>query len=303
VVNGRLFNGILLLVLLLAAPAALAQDLEPRRWTHMPTGLNVIGAGLLYTRGDIVFDPVLQIEEGEFENNATALVYLRSFGMFDKSARIDFTLPYASGRWSGLLEGEPASTRRRGIGDPRIRLSMLLYGAPAESPEQFATSEKSDWIVGAAVSVTLPYGDYLEERLLNLGQNRWIIRPQLGVTHLHGKWTYELTGSLFWYGDNDEFWGGNELENDHMYYLQGHVIYTFRPGLWASLSSGYGNGASPTVNGLPKDAETKNWLTALSVGIPINRQQGLKLAWLRLRTQNETGADFDSVALAWSVVF
>lgn len=294
---------LLTLTLLLHTASGLAQDLEPRRWTHMPTGMNVIAAGLAYTEGDIFFDPVLEIEDAEFEMGSGFMVYLRSFGLFGKSARVDIAAPYTTGRWAGLLRGEPASTRRSGFMDPRIRFSILLHGAPAQSPQEFATSEKSDWIVGAAVSVTIPYGHYLEDRLINLGQNRWVVRPQLGVTHIRNQWTYELTGSLFWYQDNDNFFDGGELENDTLYFLQAHLIYTFRPGLWASLSTGYGNGADAKIDGVSSDFKSENWLTALSVGLPINRQQGVKLAWLRLRTQNDKGSDYDSLAFAWSMIF
>jgi len=60
----------------------------------------------------------------------------------------------------------------------------------------------------------MPFGEYSSERLINLGENRWVIRPQLGVTHTRGKWTGELTGSVFLYGDNDEFWQDTKLESD-----------------------------------------------------------------------------------------
>ena len=38
-------------VLMLACAAAEAQDLEPRRWTPLPPGLNVIGAGVVGLAG------------------------------------------------------------------------------------------------------------------------------------------------------------------------------------------------------------------------------------------------------------
>ena len=40
-----------------------AQDLEPRRWSHLPTGLNVFGLATGATDGDIFFDPVLRAED------------------------------------------------------------------------------------------------------------------------------------------------------------------------------------------------------------------------------------------------
>ena len=292
-----------LLVLLMAPCSLLAQDLEPRRWTHMPTGLNVLGLGTSYSAGDIYFDPVLQLEDVEVEMAGVGLVYLRTFNFLGKSARADFTVPYATGNWHGLLEGEPAKTRRKGFRDPRVRLSVLLYGAPAETLQEFAKSPKSNTVVGAAVSLKLPWGEYYPEKLINLGSNRWVVRPQLGVTHTRKKWTYELTGSLFWYSDNDDFWGGNKLENEVLYAIQGHVIYTFKPGLWASFSTAYGHGADAFINNVDKDLRVDNWLTALSLGMPINRQQGLKFSWLRARTRNDKGADMDSFSVGWTLLF
>jgi len=280
-----------------------AQDTEPRRWAQMPTGLNFIGVGTNYTQGDIFLDPVILAEDVTFRIAGAGLGYIRSFGMFGKTARVGVTVPYASGRWEGFVDGVYTSTRRRGFLDPRFRLSVLLYGGPAETPAEFARSEKANTVGGAAVAIKLPLGDYLEDRLINLGQNRWMIRPQLGVTHTRNKWTYELTGSVFIFGDNDEFWGGNELESDPLYALQGHLIYTFRPGLWASLSTAYGSGLEATINGLPKDNKSANWVTAVSVGFPLSRTQGLKFAWLRFRSQAETGSDQDSLIVGWSLMF
>jgi outer membrane autotransporter protein len=180
---------------------------------------------------------------------------------------------------------------------------MLLYGGEAESIEVFAASEKSDTVVGAAISVSMPLGKYSDERLINLGNNRWVIRPQLGVTHTRGKWAGEITGSVFLYGDNSNFWMDTDLETDPLYALQAHLNYTFRPGLWASVGTAYGWGGEATVSGDAKNNPSGNWLTALSLGFPINSMQGIKLTYLRGRTQKSTGADTNSLILGYSVMF
>jgi len=184
-----------------------------------------------------------------------------------------------------------------------MRFSMLLYGGPAETLQEFAKSEKSNTVVGAAIAVSMPTGKYNSDRLINMGANRWVVRPQLGVTHNRGKWTGELTGSVFIYADNDHFWKDTKLETDPLFALQAHLIYNFRPGLWASLSTAYGWGGEATVNGDAKNNPSGNWLTALSFGFPINRMQGIKIAWIRGRTQKRTGADIDSIALGYSIMF
>jgi hypothetical protein len=292
-----------LFFMLLTHDVVSAQDLEPRRWSQLPTGLNFIGVGLGYSRGDIFLDPVLKIEDAEFESIVGVAAYSRSFGLLGKSARFDINVPFVDGDWQGLLDGEFVGTHRQGVGDPRVRLSMLLYGARAETPEEFAKSEKSNTVVGAAIAVTAPLGQYYPDKLINLGQNRWIIRPQLGITHKRGNWEFELTGSVFVYTDNNDFYDNTELESDPLYAVQGHLIYTFRPGLWTSLSTAYGNGAGPTISGVAKDVETANWLTALSMGLPISRRQGVRLTYLQTRTQKNTGADTDTLLLSFSQMF
>lgn len=256
-----------------------------------------------HARGDIFVDPVLGIEDAEVENTFAAVSYVHSFGLFGKSARVDVTLPYATGRWSGERDGEVLVAERTGFRDPRFRLSMLLYGGPALSPAEFGKTPRSSTVVGAGLSVIPPLGEYFEERQINLGENRWTVRPQLGVTHTRGPWSYELTGSVFLYSDNDEFLEDRTLSNDPLYALQAHVVYTFRPGLWVSGGSAYGTGADPSIDGVSRGVKTTNWLNALSVGLPISRTQGFKLTLLSTRTQEENGVDLTTVLLGYSKMF
>lgn len=293
----------LLLLLFCWAGTSFAQDLEPRRWAQLPTGLNFAGIGYGYVEGDIFFDPLLKIEDATFELHQVALFYMRSINILGRSARLDFTLPYAAGRWEGTLDNEFVHVRRRGLRDARVRLSMLLYGGPAQTPKEFVGSEKSNTVVGAAVALMAPTGEYSSDRLINLGSNRWVVRPQLGVTHSRGNWTGELTGSIFMYADNKHFWNETKLETDPLFALQAHLIYTFRPGLWLSLSTAYGWGGEATVNGDAKNNPSGNWLSALSFGYPIDRKQGLKISLLTARTQKPTGADNNSLILGYSIMF
>lgn len=285
----------------LAGPSH-AQDLEPRRWTHLPTGINFAGLGVGYSTGDILFDPVLEVEDASLDLYSIGASYIRSFGLLGKSARFDVSIPYADGNWQGLLQGTPASVRRIGFKDPRFRLSVLLAGAPALDPAEFAASRRSNTVVGAAISVSAPLGEYFGDKLINLGENRWVIRPEIGVTHTRGRWTYELTGSVFLFTDNTDF-RGRRLENDPLWAIQGHVIHTFRPGVWMSLSSAYGDGAEPTIDGVTRPQVSRNWLYALAGGLPLSRTQGLNVALIRTETQYFTGADLTTVLLSYTQMF
>ena len=167
----------ILCVFLTPLGQALAQDLEPRRWTPLPPGLNVVGVGYVRTQGDVFFDPVLQVEDAEVDGHTVVLSYVRSFSIGKKLSRFDMLLPWQNMRWTGLLDGTPATASRVGRADPWVRLSVILAGAPASGNARHQSS-KSNTIIGAAIAARIPLGEYFDDKLLNLGQNRVVIRPQ-----------------------------------------------------------------------------------------------------------------------------
>ena len=276
----------------------MAQDLEPRRWTHLPVGANFAGIGYAYTDGNIFLDPSLLIEDAQAQLHSAGLAYIRVLDVLGKTGRIEVLAPYSIGRWEGSLNGEFASVRRNGFGDPRARFAVNLLGPPAQRSSEFSAFNGAT-IVGAALDVSAPWGEYRSDRLVNLGTNRWVLRPQLGVVHSINKWTVELTGSAWFFDDNSDYFGGVPQKQDPLYALETHLIYTFRPGLWASLSLGYGDGAASTIDGVDRNDRQSNFLWAISVGLPIDRQHGLKLAFMRGATNQDTGVDYDRLILAY----
>ncbi len=288
--------------LLLLARFAVAQELEPRRWTHLPVGANFVGFGYTYTDSDIFFNPALQIEDTSAEIHTAVFSYVRALNVFGKSGRVDFLVPYSTGRWEGLLEGVPTSIRRSGFRDPRFRFAVNLLGSPAQSGAEFAQF-KVNTIVGAALEITAPLGNYRESKLINLGTNRWSFRPQIGVVHSWEKWAAEITASAWFYTDNDEFTVDKTREQDPLYAVQSHLIYTIRPGLWASLSGAYGDGARSTIDGVEIPDKTRKFLWAASFGFPINPRQGFKIAYMHGETTENTGSDFDRFIFVYSMMW
>lgn len=292
----------LVLVALTWPQLANAQELEPRRWTHLPIGVSFLGVGGAYTDQDIKVDPTIELEDVEGEYYTALLSYVHSFAVFGKTGRLDVLLPYTTARWDGLLEGEPASTRRRGFNDPKVRFAVNLLGSPAQSMAEFR-DYKVETIVGAAVEVTVPIGEYDDDRLINLGKNRWVVKPQIGVVHNWGKWGGELTASAWFYEDNDDFFRDTKREQDPIYSLQAHLVYTFRPGLWASLSGAYGAGGRNKVDGERRGQRTDKTLWALSAGLPIDSGQGIKFSYVRGDTRNDQGADENIFLAAYSLMW
>ena len=283
-----------------------ANEIEARRWAHLPVGTNIIGLAGARTDGDIAFDPVLRIENGEVEVDTVVTSFLHSFSLFDKTARLDVRLPYQKSRWQGLIDGESRSVRREGLGDPLFRLSVNLLGAPALKGEEYRSyraSHTTNTIVGAAVSLKVPLGQYEEDKLLNLGENRYTIRPQLGIVHTRGPVAYELTGSVNFYTDNSEFFDGKKREQEPLYVLQTHLTYTFRNYFWTSIAAGYDRGGKSKVNGIEKDDQRRDIYFAASAGFPVSRNSSIKFAYVGGRKQENIGADTNNFIMAYSVRF
>ncbi len=288
------------------AASARSQELEPRRWSHLPIGANFGGGGYAYTSADVTFDPVLRLDDVQLDMHSFPLKYLRSFELLGRSARIELWQAYQNAHWSGAIDGVSASTTRNGWSDMSLRLAVNLIGAPPLKGEEFSQYRAAtdvETILGLGLVVQIPTGHYIDDRLLNLGSNRYTFRPQLGMMHKRGKWSTEATLMAWAYTDNDEFFGGNRLEQAPFYTLDGHVDYTLRPGLWAGAGLGYGLGAASTINGVAKNDNRENLGWQASLGYPFSAKLGLKLAYIGIRIQAPVGADSDSFAAALSVLW
>ena len=152
-------------------------------------------------------------------------------------------------------------------------------------------------IVGAALSVQLPTGEYLEDKLINLGSNRFTFRPQLGIQHKHYNWTFEITGTAFIYADNTSFFNGNRREQDPLFSIDGSLEYDFASGLWVSAGAGIGLGGQSTVNGVEKDDRRLDVGWSMSAGLPLTRWLTLKATYLNIDHLEEVGTSSDTVSV------
>jgi Putative MetA-pathway of phenol degradation len=287
--------GIIATVLMVAT--AKAQDAEPRSYTNTPVGLNFLIAGYLHSQGKMAFDPELSVADAQFHMHTEALAYVRSLDVGGKSAKFDAILPYSSFSAHALVDGQPKERQMSGFGDPRFRFSINLFGAPALSVKDFANYQQ-DIIVGVSLQVSAPLGQYDNSKLLNLGNNRWSFRPELGVSKAWGPWTVEVAPSVTFFTDNPDFFNGRTFAQAPIYLVQGHIIHNFESGMWISLDGTYFVGGRTTVNGVRGDNEQANTRAGLTLALPVDRQNSIKLnASTGISTR--TGSEFSAVGVAW----
>jgi hypothetical protein len=274
-----------------------AQELEPRAYSPSPSGVNFLGLGYLRSAGGVAVDPSLPLDNVDAEVNAASLSYLRTFGLFGRSASIGFVLPYSRADVSGDVFEQQRSVTRTGWADPRLRLAVNLFGGPALDREEFAAREPST-AVGASLMVVAPLGKYDSDRLINLGSNRWAIKSEIGVYQPLGPWSLELYGGVWFYTDNDDFFGGVRREQEPIATLQAHVGYTFRPGLWLAADATYYAGGQSTINGVRKEDRQENTRFGLTLSLPVAQGHSLKLNWSEGVTER-IGTSFTTFGVTW----
>jgi hypothetical protein len=276
---------------------ATAQEAEPRSYTNTPVGLNFLIAGYVYAQGKMAFDPTLRIADADFQQHTGAVAYVRSFDFFGQSAKFDVIAPYSAFSAQGLVQGQPREREMSGFGDPRFRVSVNLFGAPALSAKEFA-NYKQDLIVGVSLQVSAPLGQYDDTKLLNLGNNRWSFRPELGISKAWGPWTLEIAPSVTLFTVNPDFFNGEKFEQAPLYLVRTNLIYNFDSGAWISLDGIYFRGARTTVNGDKGDNELENARTGLTLALPIDRQNSVKLN-AGMGIYSRTGSRVSNIGIAW----
>jgi len=268
----------------LTASSGSAQELEPRAYRTLPTGLNAVVFAYAFSSGNIVTEPSTPIEGLETEAHTVILGYVRSFGLFGRSASMTLTVPYVYMSGSATISGDFVEADRAGWATPRVRLAVNLLGGPALKPKEFA-QYKQGRNLGVGLTVAPPAGQYTSDHLINFGTNRWSVKPEIGYSSFWGKWIFEATAGLWIFTTNtDAPPGGVTRRQDPIGNLQGHITYNFKSGPWLALSANYFTGGETSIDGVQ------------------GRGKSIKLA-AHTGAVTSIGADFDIATVAYQVLW
>jgi hypothetical protein len=292
-----LIFSIIVFVFLSEESVIYAQDLEPRAYTNIPYGMNFIVAGYGYTAGGVVFDPAVPLENADIRIHGTVLAYARSLKIGGMSGKVDMILPYAWLSGTADFQGQPVSREVSGLADPRVRLSVNFVGAPALPLSGFK-DYRQDLVIGASLQVFMPMGQYDPDRLVNIGTNRFTIKPELGFSKTIGPLFLDLNAGVAFYTVNSDFYQGKTRSQDPIGSVQGHIIYSFGKGIWAALDGTYYWGGSTTVDGIHGNDLQKNSRFGFTCALPLSIHNSLKLN-LSTGVSTRTGSDFNAIGIAW----
>ena len=286
-------------VLPLACGTVTAQELTPRAYWPMPDGTNVLILGYQRSTGDIVTDPSLPLIGVDSEIDYLQIAYQRAFGVFGRSASLQLSLPYSRGSTEGIVDGAFRSRDTSGLTDARARFSINLKGAPSMAAAGFqALRAHPRVLVGASLLVQAPTGEYESDKVINLGTNRWSVRPAVGVIWpLHPRWLLEFEVGAWFFSDNDDFLGQTR-EQDAILSTEFHLIRRIRPGFWASLDANFYVGGGTNVGENTQANLQRNSRVGATLVFPMRGRHAIR-GGFSTGVVTESGGDYEIYTLSY----
>jgi Putative MetA-pathway of phenol degradation len=277
---------------------ASAQELEPGAYWPLPRGLNIVTGVGGFNWGDVTFDPALPVEDASATITSTAISFTRAFSLAGRSANAGAALPVVGGHVEGLYLGEHTEVDRFGLGDPRLRIAVNLYGAPTMTPREFA-SYRQRFIIGVSFVAVPPLGQYDSTKVINLGTNRWSFKPEIGLSRTYGKWVIELMVGAWFFTDNTEFVGSRTREQDRIVATQVHLTHRFSSAMWLAADANFYEGGRTTVGGKQNVDLQKNSRIGATFSKGLGGGHAIRASVSR-GAYTTIGADFTSIAVGYN---
>lgn len=291
--------------LCLAVTLCHAQGLSPRAYVITPTHSNAVIFTYSLQAGDVVFDPSIPVQNAHGRISTELTTYYHGFNFVGRSANASISLPYAVGHFQGQVLDVDEHLYRSGLGGMVGRFSVNLYGARAMPVREYAEWQQK-LLIGASLLVTTPTGQYDPRRLINIGNNRWAFKPEVGLSRRWGSWILDAYGAVWVFTENNNFFStlpGSKPPNLQTQKPMGatelHLSYNIRPRFWVSIDGNYWRGGETSLNGKPTPTTLQaNSRLGATAAIPLTSHQSIKVSY-SAGTYITFGGNFQNVQAGW----
>ena len=154
-----------------------------------------------------------------------------------------------------VTPGSSFSQSASGYGDPSVQLDVNLFGTPPINAIFDYMNYEPTWTLDAAFMLGVPLGQYDNDKLVNLGLNRFYGRIAFPFKYHFGVFSpgymssLEIVPSVWFFTENDDFLG-QKLQNDPMWQLEAHWTHDFTQHFFGSLDLLYRNGFQSEIDGV-----------------------------------------------------
>jgi hypothetical protein len=286
---------------LLLADVARAQELEPRAFSPSPIGTSFILGGMARSAGGILFDPALDLDNVQADLWIATAGAGYTFAIAGRQAKVLAVIPVAWGTVSGDVHDQAQRQELAGLVDPRFKLSVGVIGAPALALAEFARTPRRT-AVGVGLTVVPPWGQYDAGQLVNLGYNRWAVKPEVGVSRPIGRWTIDASAAVWLFSTNHSYYPGHAIKHqDPVAALQGHASYALPRRWWVAINATWFAGGETRVDRVANPDVQRNTRVGATLSVPIVGRQSIKFLY-STGTTTRRGADFNTFNATWQLV-
>lgn len=159
-----------------------------------------------------------------------------------------------------------------GATNQKISTSQIGDLVAAASIWPISNISTRTWL-GLSQYVIFPTGDYDNTKPvgLQLGQNRWSFKEEIGFTQGIGPFMIDLQGFVQFFSNNGDFTSaGLDLERDPLWHGEAHLIWDVNKTFFLSADYFYENGGESNVKGGPSNNDKLDDHTAgLTVGYSL----------------------------------
>ena len=290
------------LVILSIPTMVTAQELEPRAYSPSPVGTSFLVVAASRSAGGVLTDPTIPIENVDAKVGVLVLGAGHTLGIAGRQLLVLAAVPITWAEAAGDIGEDRRTASRRGLADPRFKASMILSGARALKPAEFAKTPQRT-VVGASVVVAPPLGQYDGTKLVNLGANRWSFKPEVGVSRRIDQWTVEGYAGVWLFTTNEQFYTGSSVRRqDPILSLQGHVSYSFPNRSWLAFNGTWYTGGRSSVNDVDKLDLQRSTRLGATFSWPLPARQSIKVSYSAGAT-TRIGGDFRTIAVGWQKVW
>ncbi|MHC0441448.1 transporter [Flavobacterium sp. 3-210] len=286
--------------LLLFSILCYGQDLEPRAYANVPKKLNVAAFGYVFMDGNVVTEPSLPISDFKIQSHNIAASYIRTFGLANKLARIQVSLPFTFMDGSALVAGDLVTGSRTGFADTKVRFGVNLLGSPALDKSEFRAFQQKT-ILGVSLVTSIPTGRYYDDKRVNIGTNRWGIKPEIGISKRFAHVYAEAYGGVWFYTDNNDFLG-KKMEQKPTYSLQAHASYYFKNQMWVGFNTTWFFGGKTIIDGVPEASQIDNWRVGGTFSTPIAKGQSIRFQY-HVGAFTNNGLDYYALSAVYQYSF
>lgn len=282
---------VILLIILLSGGQAIAVDDGARAYWKGREGTHVVS--FQYLRLDLQASDSQQFAPGQFiypnsdvEASIFVANYARHMTLFNRASSlslaivggavdVDVNANIAPPQFlpPGVAPSSSFTESSAGYADPSAQLVVNLYGTPPLKTNFDLINYEPSWNLDVAVMMAFPIGEYDDDKLVNLGLNRWFGRIAFPLTYHFGVFTrgymksFELIPSVWLFDDNDDFMG-QKLKNDPMWQFEAHLTTDFTPSFSGSLDLLHRSGFQSEFDGV----EVGDDLDIGNLGFTLNYQ-------------------------------